>query len=66
MLNNLDLGISIFYILGILAVGLWAGISHRRKSKSNAAGDYFLAGKSLKWPAIGWPYLPLIYQRYTW
>jgi len=53
MLKSLDLGISIFYILGILAVGLWAGISHRRKSKANAAGEYFLAGKTLKWPAIG-------------
>lgn len=53
MLNSLDLGISIIYILGILAVGLWAGINHRRKSKANAAGEYFLAGKTLKWPAIG-------------
>jgi SSS family solute:Na+ symporter len=53
MLQSLDLGISIFYILGILAIGLWSGISHRRKSKANAAGEYFLAGKSLKWPAIG-------------
>ncbi|WP_316823107.1 sodium:solute symporter [Pedobacter gandavensis] len=53
MLNSLDLGISIVYILGILAIGLWAGISHRRKSKANAAGEYFLAGKTLKWPAIG-------------
>jgi len=53
MLKSLDLGISIFYILGILAIGLWAGISHRRKSRANAAGEYFLAGKSLKWPAIG-------------
>src|SRR5215217_966478 len=53
MLKSLDLSISIFYILGILAIGLWAGISHRRKSKANAAGEYFLAGKTLKWPAIG-------------
>ncbi|WP_316791987.1 sodium:solute symporter [Pedobacter frigoris] len=53
MLKSLDLSISILYILGILAVGLWAGISHRRKNKLNAAGEYFLAGKTLKWPAIG-------------
>nr|WP_294872508.1 sodium:solute symporter [uncultured Pedobacter sp.] len=53
MLKSLDLSISILYILGILAIGLWAGISHRRKSKANAAGEYFLAGKTLKWPAIG-------------
>lgn len=53
MLKSLDLSITILYILGILAIGLWAGISHRRKSKANAAGEYFLAGKTLKWPAIG-------------
>jgi SSS family solute:Na+ symporter len=53
MLKSLDLSISIIYILGILAIGLWVGIRHRRKSKANAAGEYFLAGKSLKWPAIG-------------
>ena len=53
MLKSLDLNISIVYILGILAIGLWVGIRHRRRSKANAAGEYFLAGKSLKWPAIG-------------
>jgi len=53
MLNSIDLSISILYILGILAVGLWVGFRHRQKSKTNAAGEYFLAGKSLKWPAIG-------------
>jgi len=53
MLKSLDLSISILYILSILAIGLWAGISHRRKSKANASREYFLAGKTLKWPAIG-------------
>ncbi|MES2454248.1 MAG: sodium:solute symporter [Bacteroidota bacterium] len=53
MLKSLDLSISIFYILAILAIGLWTGIRHRRRSKANEAGEYFLAGKSLKWPAIG-------------
>ncbi|PSL46298.1 SSS family solute:Na+ symporter [Chitinophaga niastensis] len=53
MLKPFDLTITIVYILCILAIGLWAGINHRRKSKANAAGEYFLAGKTLKWPAIG-------------
>jgi SSS family solute:Na+ symporter len=53
MLKSLDLCISIAYLLGILAIGLWTGIRHRRKSKTNTAGGYFLAGKTLKWPAIG-------------
>lgn len=53
MIKTPDIIISILYILGILAVGLWAGISHRKKSRANAANEYFLAGKSLRWPAIG-------------
>src|SRR5258708_20889098 len=53
MIKTADIIISILYILGILAVGLWAGISHRKKSRANAASEYFLAGKTLKWPAIG-------------
>lgn len=53
MLNSLDLTISILYILGILFIGLRIGMRHRRRSKANAAREYFLAGKSLKWPAIG-------------
>ncbi len=53
MIKNVDIFISIFYILAILAVGLWYGINHRKKSKANAANEYFLAGKTLRWPAIG-------------
>src|SRR5882757_9267842 len=53
MIKIPDIVISVLYILGILAIGLWVGIRHRRRSKANAAGEYFLAGKSLKWPAIG-------------
>jgi SSS family solute:Na+ symporter len=53
MLKSLDLSITVLYILGILAVGLWAGMRHRRQNKKNAAGAYFLAGKTLRWPAIG-------------
>ncbi len=52
MLESIDLTIAISYILLILAVGIWAGLS-QRKAKAGAASDYFLAGKSLKWPAIG-------------
>lgn len=53
MLNSIDAVISITYILGILSIGLWVGMRHRRKSREDAAGEYFLAGKTLKWPAIG-------------
>jgi SSS family solute:Na+ symporter len=53
MIQVTDLWISILYIAAILAVGLWVGIKHKRKSRENAASQYFLAGKSLRWPAIG-------------
>ena len=53
MIKLPDIIISVLYILGILAIGLWAGITQRRKSRLGAANGYFLAGKSLKWPAIG-------------
>lgn len=53
MLASPDLVITILYILGIFLLGLWTGIRQRRRSRTNAAGGYFLAGKSLKWPAIG-------------
>jgi SSS family solute:Na+ symporter len=53
MIQSADLIISVCYVLGILVVGLWYGIRHKRKSKDNVAGEYFLAGKTLKWPAIG-------------
>jgi len=52
MLGSIDLTIAVLYILLILAVGIWAGLS-QKKAKTGAASDYFLAGKSLKWPAIG-------------
>src|SRR5882762_5356993 len=53
MIKIPDIVISVLYILSILTIGLWAGISHRKKSKANPANEYFLAGKSLRWPAIG-------------
>lgn len=60
MIKPLDLVISILYIISIVGVGLWAGIRQRNGKRNkagaaggNAAGEYFLAGKSLKWPMIG-------------
>ncbi|GAA4307050.1 sodium:solute symporter [Mucilaginibacter gynuensis] len=55
MIGSLDITISALYILGIVLVGLWAGIRHqsKTKNKTNAAGEYFLAGKTLRWPMIG-------------
>ncbi len=57
MIRSFDIVISILYVLVILTIGLWVGIRHRQKSRmvagAGAAGEYFLAGKSLRWPAIG-------------
>ncbi|GAA3952050.1 sodium/solute symporter [Chitinophaga oryziterrae] len=53
MIKSLDLTVSILYIIGIVGIGLWSGIKHRRKNKGNAASEYFLAGKTLHWPMIG-------------
>ena len=50
MIKSVDLIITILYILGILAIGLWVGVRHRMKDR---ASSYFLAGKTLRWPAIG-------------
>jgi SSS family solute:Na+ symporter len=53
MIATSDILIAVLYIMLIVAIGLWAGISHRKRSKAGAASKYFLAGKSLRWPAIG-------------
>jgi SSS family solute:Na+ symporter len=51
MINPIDLTISISYLLGIVAIGLWFGT--RKKSDDHSSNEYFLAGKTLKWPMIG-------------
>lgn len=53
MINAVDVVIALVYLVGIVLMGLWVGISHRRNHRTNTANEYFLAGKSLRWPAIG-------------
>ncbi len=55
MIHTPDLIISALYIAVIFIIGLWSGIrhQHRTKNNNNAAGEYFLAGKKLRWPMIG-------------
>src|ERR1700743_1062754 len=55
MIRTPDLIISILYILLIFIIGLWVGLRHKYKTRNNnnAAGEYFLAGKKLRWPMIG-------------
>lgn len=53
MIRPLDIAISICYILGIVCVGLWVSLRKKKRNKKSASDEYFLAGKSLKWPMIG-------------
>ncbi len=49
-IGAVDLTIIVCYLVGIVALGCWAGIRKRREAQGS---DYFLAGKSLRWPIIG-------------
>ncbi|MFC6101394.1 sodium:solute symporter [Olivibacter domesticus] len=53
MLKPIDLTIAVLYILFIFVIGLWTGWQHKRSIKGKSGQAYFLAGKTLAWPAIG-------------
>ncbi len=51
-----DVIIIVVYLMGIVGIGLYAGMVMRKKKAKDGAGesrDYFLAGGTLKWPMIG-------------
>ena len=50
-ITEADLAIFIVYILFIVGLGLW--VSRNKKGHQKDSKDYFLAGKSLPWWAIG-------------
>jgi len=49
--TTLDYAIFIIYGIVIISIGLW--VSRTKKGETKTAEDYFLAGKSLPWWAIG-------------
>ena len=49
-ISGVDLVIILLYFVFIVGLGCWAGL---RKKKTEQADEYFLAGKSLRWPVIG-------------
>jgi len=49
--SSVDYGVFIVYIVGIVGLGLW--VSREKKGHEKDSKDYFLAGKSLPWWAIG-------------
>jgi SSS family solute:Na+ symporter len=53
MIGILDIVISAFYILGIVSIGLWSGLKKKTVAQGSFSNEYFLAGKTLKWPMIG-------------
>jgi SSS family solute:Na+ symporter len=55
MLNNLDFGILIGYVLLVITVGCGAAWLQKRKAArlGQAEGSYFLAARTLMWPIIG-------------
>jgi len=48
IISTVDLIIIVVYLVGIMAVGIYAG--YRKETNSE---QFFLAGKSLRWPMIG-------------
>ncbi|MHB8898961.1 MAG: sodium:solute symporter family transporter, partial [Thermoguttaceae bacterium] len=49
-IGTLDLAVIAVYLLGIVAVGCYAGLKRRHEGEANR---YFLASHSLRWPSIG-------------
>lgn len=50
-LSTIDVVLAVVYLIGIVAIGLFAAWHH--KKKQGAADEYFLAGNSLSWASIG-------------
>ncbi|HET6441997.1 MAG TPA: sodium/solute symporter [Phycisphaerae bacterium] len=50
-IETIDVVVMIAYIISIVGLGCWVGLRHRKKG--GEAKDYFLAGKTLRWPIIG-------------
>jgi len=50
-IGTFDLIVIIVYLVGIVGLGCWVGLRHRRQGGESK--DYFLAGGRLTWPVIG-------------
>lgn len=49
--KSIDPAVIIAYLAGIVGLGCWVGLRHRRNGGMST--DYFLAGGTLTWPIIG-------------
>ena len=55
-ISSLDWIIVVIYLVGVVGLGCWAGVSAKKKGQrqgESVAGDYFMAAHTLKWPVIG-------------
>ena len=50
-LSTLDITVFVFYVIGLISIALF--VSREKKGHAKNANDYFLAGNSLPWWAIG-------------
>jgi SSS family solute:Na+ symporter len=53
MITTIDIVICVLYITTIVTIGVVVGMRGKRKSRTTASNEYFLAGKTLRWPMIG-------------
>ncbi len=51
--GNLDWAIIVFYLVGVVGLGVAAGFMRRKNERGGEGGHYFLAGNTLTWPVIG-------------
>jgi SSS family solute:Na+ symporter len=51
-MNSIDLIVFVAFVAAVISVGLWKSRSDKHKEEE-AASDYFLAGRGLKWWLIG-------------
>ncbi len=55
-ISLLDWIVVVAYLVGVVGLGCWAGLNAKKKGAAageSAAGDYFMAAHTLKWPVIG-------------
>ncbi|MHC4882367.1 MAG: sodium:solute symporter [Planctomycetota bacterium] len=51
-LSAVEIAITFIYLLALVCIGLFVAMRHKKKARGEAK-EYFLAGKTLRWPVIG-------------
>ena len=52
-LHPIDYAMLAFYAVGMVVIGLWFARRTKARSAGDASADYFLAGRAMLWPVIG-------------